>query len=77
MPVNSAADKLGENIILGFTFTNIAGCKDNGNCLENKLQKQTNKSWKKERKKDKYKYINRNYINRLINKLLVIACLFY
>ena len=50
MPVNSAADKLGENIILGFTFTNIAGCKDNGNCLENKLQKQTNKSWKKERK---------------------------
>ena len=34
----------------------------------------------KERKKERktnYKYINRNYINRLINKLLVIACLFY
>ena len=58
MPVNSAADKLGENIILEFTFTNIVGCKDNGNCLENKSQKQTNKSWKKERKKERKTNIN-------------------
>ena len=43
----------------------------------NHKNKQINHERKKERKKDKYKYINRNYINRLTNKLLLIACLFY
>ena len=74
-----------------YFFTYAAGCKDYENCLESKSQKQTNKSRKKEREKQgkngkmgMYKLTKDStvngwlkiYIHKLINKILLITCLF-